>query len=105
MARPEIIAGDWKFKKIDSLSWQVFERREIRKCNNPNTKSREGEVDWVGMPAYFGTLKPALMKARELNRERKLGTSDLDAAIARIEASDRAFEKAVAKALAEAGLK
>lgn len=100
MEKPEIIVGDWKVKKIDSLCWQLFELREISKNNNPKAK-RAGKKDWMPMPAYYSTLKPAFVKLKELHRERNLGTAELDEAIARIEKSDRAFEKAITKALKE----
>ena len=99
MDKKEIIVGDFKIKRIDSLSWQVFERREIGKSNNPNTKSREGEVDWVGLPAYFGTLVPALVKAKELNRNDKMASGELKDAIASIEKADEEFLEAVKKAV------
>lgn len=88
------------FKKIDSLSWQIFEHREIKKSNNPRTKGRVGETDWMPLPAYFGTLKHAIMKAKELNREKGLpDCSELSDAVKAIERADREFEKAIKKAV------
>ena len=53
--KTEIIVNDeWKIVKADSMNWQVHQKREIGKSNNPNGKSREGEVDWVALPAFFG---------------------------------------------------
>ena len=100
MEKTEIIVGAWKVKRIDSTNWQVFELREIGKAK-PGTKSREGETDWVGLPAYYATLLPALERCKELNRARKLPRSlvldDVIDAIARL---DEKFLKALKKALA-----
>lgn len=56
MDRTEIIVnGEWKIVRIDSCNWQVFNKREIGKSNNRGGKSRAGEVDWVGLPAFFSS--------------------------------------------------
>ncbi len=104
MEKSEIIAGPWMIKRIDSSNWQVFEHREIKENRNKNTKSRAGEVDWVGLPAYYGTLLPAITKAKELNRVRGLDERmDLKSAIKRIDELDREFESAVKKTLKAVG--
>lgn len=99
MEKTEIIIGDLKIVKVDRLNWQIFECREIKKQNNPNFKNREGETDWMALPVFFGTLKPALVKAKEIYRERKLPSGDLSTAIASIEKADADFCKLVDKAL------
>jgi hypothetical protein len=83
-------------KRIDSLNWQLFERRQIK--DNNKTK-RGGETDWMPIQAFFGTLKPALVKAKELNRARGIVSGDLNAAIAAIEKADADFIKQVDKVL------
>lgn len=104
MDKTTITAGCWMFKRIDSLSWQVFELREIKKTNNRSGKSRAGETDWVALPAYFGTLLPAIVKAKDLNRDRKLPPSaELNDAVKRIEELDREFLREVKKALKAVG--
>lgn len=96
MDKTEIIIGDFMVKRIDSLNWQLFERRQIK--DNNKTK-RGGETDWMPIQAFFGTLKPALVKAKELNRARGIVSGDLNAAIAAIEKADADFIKQVDKAL------
>lgn len=60
MERTEIMLHDeWKAVRIDSLSWQVFQLREIKESRKPGVKKRGGEVDWVALPAYFGSLPAA----------------------------------------------
>ena len=96
MDKTEIIIGDFMVKRIDSLNWQLFERRQIK---SKNPKARNGETDWMPIQAFFGTLKPALIKAKELNRARGIVSGDLNAAIAAIEKADADFIKQVDKAL------
>lgn len=98
MDKQEIVIDDTlKVVHMDSMNWQLFEKREIKASNNP--KARVGEVDWVALPAFFGTLKPALVKARDIYRERKLDAATLDAAIEQLEALDRKFVREVKKAV------
>ena len=92
MEKPEIVIGDFKVRKIDAMNWQVFERREL-KAGRADVKSREGEIDWVALPAYFGTLKPAIAKVRNLYIERKIDASSLDELIGEIERLDAKFAK------------
>lgn len=100
MEKTEIIVGDLKVKRVDSMNWQVFERREIKESRNPNGgKSRAGEVDWVALPAFFGTLKPAVMRARVIHRERGLDAGDLDGAVKQLGRLDAEFEKKLDEAL------
>jgi hypothetical protein len=101
MEKPEIVIGDFKVKKTDAMNWQVFELREL-KAGRAGTKSREGEVDWVALPAYFGTLKPAIVKVRNLYIERKIDVSSLDGLIGEIERLDAKFAKMLAKAVEKA---
>ena len=96
MDKTEIIVGDFMVKRIDSLNWQLFERRQIK--DNNKTK-RGGETDWMPIQAFYGTLRPALIKAKELNRARGIVSGDLNAAIAAIEKADADFIKQVDKAL------
>ena len=96
MDKTEIIIGDFMVKRIDSLNWQLFERRQIK--DNNKTK-RGGETDWMPIQAFYGTLRPALIKAKELNRARGIVSGDLNAAIAAIEKADADFIKQVDKAL------
>ena len=59
MGKTEIIVNDnWKIVKMDSLNWQVHEKRLIGKPSKASSKSREGKVDWIGLPAFF--CKPDL---------------------------------------------
>ena len=96
MDKTEIIIGDFMVKRIDSLNWQLFERRQIK--DNNKTK-RGGETDWMPIQAFLGTLRPALIKAKELNRARGIVSGDLNAVIAAIEKADADFIKQVDKAL------
>lgn len=58
--KTEIIINDtWKIVHADSMNWQVHQKRELKKSNNPNGKSRAGEVDWVALPAFFGKVDGA----------------------------------------------
>lgn len=60
MERTEIMLHDeWKAVRIDSLSWQVFQLREIKESRKPGVRKRGGYVDWVALPAYFGSLPAA----------------------------------------------
>ena len=53
--RTEIIVNErCKIVHVDALNWQVFEFKTLKKSNNPNLASREGESDWVALPAFFG---------------------------------------------------
>ena len=53
--RTEIIVNErFKIVHVDALNWQVFEFKTLKKSNNPNLASREGESDWVALPAFFG---------------------------------------------------
>ena len=99
MENKEIIVGDFMVKRIDSMNWQIFERREIAENKNPKKNKRVGEIDWVALPAFYGTLKPALVKMKELHRERGIVSGDLNAAISAIERADAVFTKMVDKAL------
>lgn len=100
MAKPEIVIGDLKIVRIDSLNWQVFELREIK--DKGNTK-RAGETDWMALPAFFGNIKHALVYAKEYNRIRNIDATDLDAAVKRIAYLDAQFIDAMNKAIAEYG--
>lgn len=60
MERTEIqLHDEWKVVRIDSMNWQVFQLREIKESNKPGVKKRGGEIDWVALPAYFGTVAAA----------------------------------------------
>ena len=96
MDKTEIIIGDMKIVRIDSLNWQVFERREIK--DNHKTK-RGGQIDWIPCPAFFGGLLPALNYAKERNRNNKLVSGELKDAIAQIEQLDRDFLREAQKAV------
>jgi len=99
--KKEIVAGRWKFKRIDSLSWQVFELREVGENNDPTKNRRAGETAWMALPAYFGTLLPAIVKAKELNRERELPeSSELSSAVKAIKKADDKFLAEIKKAVA-----
>lgn len=102
MHKTEIIIGDLKIKHIDSLNWQIFERRAIKKSNNPKFKSRSGEIDWVGMPVYYSTLKPAVIKARDICLGRGIDTTTIDEAVKQLEKLDADFTVKLHKALKEA---
>ena len=96
--KTEITIGDFMVRRVDSMNWQVFERREL-KAGRVDRRSREGEVDWVGLPAYFGTLAPAVAKVRSIYVERGIETGSLDDALARMAELDAEFTKALGKAL------
>lgn len=98
MEKTEIIIGDLMIKRMDSLNWQIFEKREI-KSNAP--KARKGEIDWIPLQAFYGTLKPALVKAKEINRERKIKSGALVDAIKAIQDADSDFITHVDNALAK----
>ena len=98
MAKPEIVIGDLKIVRIDSLNWQVYELREVGKAHRGNS-NREGETDWMPLPAFFGTIKSALKYAKQLNRSRNLDVHDLDAAVQRIAYLDAQFIDAMERAL------
>jgi len=59
--RTEIVVNDeWKIVRADALNWQVFQKREIGKSNNPRGgRNRAGEVDWVGLQAFFANPESA----------------------------------------------
>lgn len=60
MAKTEVMLHDeWKAVRIDSMSWQVYQLREIKASGNPDSRKRAGEVDWVALPAYFGNVAAA----------------------------------------------
>lgn len=60
MEKTEIIVNDdWKIVHIDSMNWQVFNRREIQENKNPAKNKRAGEVDWVGLQAFFANPESA----------------------------------------------
>ena len=50
----------YKIAHVDALNWQVFEYRTLKKSNNPNLASREGESDWIALPAFFSCPEHAL---------------------------------------------
>ena len=100
MTKPEIVIGDLKIVRIDSLNWQVFELREVK--DSHKTK-RAGQTDWMPLPAFFGTVKSALRYAKERNRNKNLDVHDLDAAVKRIAYLDAQFTDAVKKAIAKYG--
>ena len=103
MKKPEIVIGDFMVKRVDSMNWQVFERREL-KAGRADRRSREGEVDWVGLPAFYGTLAPAVAKVRSIHAERGIETGSLDDALARMAELDAEFMKTLGKALKGARL-
>jgi len=94
MEKTEIVVGDFMARHIDPMNWQVFERREIK-----GTSKRKGEIDWVALPNFYGSLKLALVKMRDLARERKMPRGDLETAIAAIEVADENFLKELKKAV------
>ena len=96
MAKPEIFIGDLKIVRVDKLNWQIFELCEIK--DKGNTK-RAGETDWMALPAFFGNIKHALVYAKELNRNRNIDATDLDAAVQRIAYLDAQFIDAMERAL------
>lgn len=60
MERTEILLHDeWKVVRIDSMNWQVHQLREIKETKKPGVKKRAGEIGWVALPAYFGSLPAA----------------------------------------------
>ena len=98
--KQEIVIDDTlKVVHVDSMNWQLFEKKEITRDNRRGGKSRVGEVDWMPLPAFFGTLRPALAKARDIYRERKLDAATLDEAVKQLEALDRKFVREVKKAV------
>lgn len=102
MEKTEIVIGDFMVKHVDKLYWQLFERREIGESNNPNTKARVGEVDWMALLAFYGTLKPALVRLRAIYRERGLESAELSNAVRQLERLDADFEAKLGEALRKA---
>lgn len=98
--KQEIVIDDTlKVVHVDSMNWQLFEKRAVTENSNPAKNKRVGEVDWMPLPAFFGTLEPALAKARDIYRERKLDAATLDEAVKQLEALDRKFVREVKKAV------
>lgn len=97
--RTEITMSErFKVVRVDSLNWQVFEKKKLKKQNNPNLKNREGEIDWVKLPAFFGTLDGAARYVLEHSVD-KLGKVEikqlidaLDSARAEIAAACKAVK-------------
>lgn len=94
MDKTTVEIGNWRFVRMDSLNWQLYEHAEILKGD------RKGEVDWVKRPNYFGELRNAIVYARNREFERGGFICDIDAALARFEEIDAKFLKALKKALA-----
>lgn len=95
MDKTSIEFGKWRVVRIDTLNWQLSERKEIK-----NGK-RKGEVDFVRLPNYFGRLTDAVVFAR--NREFEQGgyEGELDGAVKALRKLDRDFLAAVKEAVGE----
>jgi len=104
MDKQEVTINErFKVVHVDSMNWQLFERREIKRGDRSGKgKSRVGEIDWIALPAFFGTLRAALAKAKELNRDRNLPDCGMAEAVDSIGKLDAAFMKQLDRALKEA---
>lgn len=96
--RTEIVIDErLKIVRIDSLNWQVYERRAIK--DNHST-SRAGEVDWVAMPAFFRRVEHAVeWVARKRFADCGEVFESLEDAVKAIRASNRKLARDVSKAL------
>ena len=99
--RTEIIVNErFKVVHVDALNWQVFEYRTLKKSNNPNLANREGESDWVALPAFFGFPEHAFeWLARKQFADSGETHESLEAAVKAFKASNKRLVQAVAKAL------
>ena len=98
MDKTTVTVGKWMFKRTDPLNWQLFELKEIERGDS------KGELGWVKRPNYFGELVNAVVFARNREFDRKGDFATLDAYIEELRREDARFEKAIRKALKEAGL-
>ena len=96
MNKTAITVGNWRFKRIDSLNWQVFERREVL------AGKRKGEVDWTSRPSYFGELVNAVQFARNREFDRKGDFESFDAVLGEMRAIDARFVRELKAAVADA---
>ncbi len=95
-AKTEIIVNDrYKVVRVDSMNWQIFEYREIK---DRAKAKRAGELDWIGLPYFFGDLKYALIRLLNLNVATSGESMTLDEAVSRIEAIERQIAKVAKKA-------
>ena len=102
--RTEIIINErFKIAHVDALNWQAFEYREIGKPKDASKPSREGEHDWVSLPAFFSCPEHALeWLARKKFADSGEVYESLQDAVKAIKASNRALVRDVAKALESA---
>lgn len=96
MEKTTIEFGRWRIRRIDSKNWQLFEYRIILKGD------RAGDVDWVGLDSFHGSLLPALEAARKREIEQSGYTGDIDGAIKAIKRIDREFLDGLRKVMADA---
>ena len=96
MDKTTIEFGRWRIRRIDSKNWQLFEYRIIL------SGARAGDVDWVGLDSFHGSLLPALEDARKREFEQSGYTGDLDGAIKAIKRTDREFLNGLRKAMDDA---
>lgn len=58
--KTEIIINDtWKIVHIDSMNWQVHQKREVKESPDPTKNKRVGEFAWMPMPAFFAKVDAA----------------------------------------------
>ena len=102
-ARTEISVNErFKIVRSDTLNWQVFEFKTLKKQNNPNLKNREGKSDWVPLPSYFSNVENAISWiARKLEDNGEAST--LEEYVKAIKASHRKLARELADALESMG--
>jgi len=102
--RTEIIVNErFKIVHVDALNWQVFEFKTLKKSNNPNLASREGESDWVALPAFFNRVEYAAeWLARKHFAEGGEVYESLQDAVKAIRASNKKLSREIAAALESA---
>ena len=101
--RTEIIVNErFKIVHVDALNWQVFEFKTLKKSNNPNLASREGESDWVALPAFFGLPEHAFeWIARKHFADGGEIYESLEEAVKAFKASNKKLVREFTKALEE----
>ncbi len=89
----EITFGRWKVVRSDSLNYRLFELKEIKKGD------RVGEVDYVGLPNYFGSFEGAVRFARDREFDSGDYNGYLDGAVDELRKLNRKFVRDVRKAV------
>ena len=93
MDKTTIEFGRWRIVRRDPKNWQLHEKRIVL------GGKRAGEVGWVDLESYHGTLMSALESARKREFESKGCTVDLDGALSELRKIDRKFIRDLKDAL------